>query len=151
MNEFYSQVYDAIDDAIFGQKIGFIAVTEPKVQKEFKEMGIKKVQHLVCTISKRSYLELVNTSTGIEELGVEVKSKRESFYENEKLGGLLSHLKKDPDRMKYLVVKFDTDDNRTHIQHVGEAIYVDKDMNVLDNPKQYLLLDLLSSIEFSSS
>ena len=115
-----------VSDNIAGQKFSLLAVSNSGFCAAAKQAGYKKITKCVVSIRKASYLDVVNTSTGAELLNVEFKPQRESFYESEKLYGLFSHLKSNPDE-KYFQLKWDADDKGNSIK----SVYVDAKLQIV--------------------
>jgi hypothetical protein len=113
LNQF-QEVLAMNEEKIFGQFITITSVTDPikDLLPEFKDMGIKKVSTIQTHLFKKSYLDIVNTSTGAMQAGVEFKPKKESPYTSLALNGLCSELKSNPDK-KYLILKFSGEDTST--------------------------------------
>lgn len=130
--EQYKSLYKNVSDNIYGQRIGLVYVNDFRgsIAKPYKDMGITKISTINGHIAKKSYYEMANTSTGLQELGVELKPKRESFYNYEKLNGFLANLKSDPNQ-KYVLLRFDDDPQRKN-QHVIKITYVDRRGEPLD-------------------
>jgi len=127
----YKIVMDQVSDKIFGQRITLTYVNDfrESIRKEHKDRGIFKISKINCHISKKSYYEMANSSTGLQDLGVEMLPKRESHYNYEKLNGFLASLKKDPDK-KYVIIRFDKDPGRKNI-NIIDIKYIDKDGEVI--------------------
>lgn len=123
----YHNFKDWISDNIFGQRIGLIYVDDfsKNLAKDFKDQSIYKLSIINAYISKRSYYELANTSTGLRDLGVTLNPKRESHYNYEKLNGFLSNLKTNPEK-KYVLIRYDSDPERKNI-HIIKTVYVRPD------------------------
>lgn len=128
----YEKMMGILSDNIFGQKFSMVYVNDfhDSIKKEYKDLGITKVSYILGHISKKSYYEMANTSTGLEALGVNLLPKRESQYNYEKLNGFLASLKSKPDN-KYLILRFDDDPARKNID-VMKVVYIDKSGNILD-------------------
>ncbi len=107
-----------IPDNIVGQFIGIVTVTNSQFSAYYKNEGYKKITRYNVQLTKKKFLDVVNTSTGAESMGVEFKSKRESFYEHEKLE-FFEHLRSNPDK-KYLRLVWDNDKHNT-----VKSVYVD--------------------------
>ena len=110
-------------DAPYGKKIGIVAATTSGFKAAYK--GYRKVSHIVVTFPKRDYYELVNTSSGIEKLGITVNPLQDAGYSF--VGGLLSV--KDDTNEGYVRIPFDTSDDRNHVQNIGETFIIDVDGN----------------------
>jgi hypothetical protein len=113
-----------IPDNIIGQFIGIVGVTNSQFSAQYKSMGYKKITRYNVQLTKKKFLDAVNTSTGAESMGVEFKSKRESFYEHEKLE-FFEHLRSNPDK-KYLRLVWDNDKHNT-----VKSVYVDPSGRVI--------------------
>lgn len=109
---------------IYGQFVGVVAVSDSQFSATYKKLGYKKVTRYNVRISKKSFLETVNTSTGAQEVGVEFTPKRDSYYNNI-YSGLLEELKADANK-KYVRLVWDTDKSNT-----VETCYVDGDGNII--------------------
>ena len=96
---------------VFGQFVSILSVTdqEKNLLPEYKNKGIKKVTKFQAHVRKQSYIEVLNTSTGAVELGLEFKPKRESFYNDIGHNGFCRSLKKDPSKL-YLEIRFNDKD-----------------------------------------
>lgn len=116
------------DKSIFGQWISIVSVTDTdkNLKKEYRKQGILKVSQFSAHVRKQSYIDLLNTSTGAVETGIEFKPKRPSHYNSVAHEGFCSELKSDPTQ-KYFIVKFNENDTKP-----VKTIYLDAEMNVLD-------------------
>lgn len=128
IDQFEKVVALEADKSIFGQWISIVSVTDTdkNLKPEFRKKGILKVSQFSAHVRKQSYIDLLNTSTGAVEVGVEFKSKRPSHYNSVAHEGFCSELKSDPTQ-KYFIVKFNENDTKT-----PKTIYLDAEMNVLD-------------------
>lgn len=127
----FDNLSETVGDNIFGQRFSFIYVNDFKtsIRKEHKDQGIMKISHIVAHISKKSYYDMTNTSTGVEKLGITVNPKQDSLYNYEKLNGLLAHLKSDPEK-KYMLIRYDDDPSRKNL-HIMDVLYIDKDAQII--------------------
>jgi hypothetical protein len=123
----YKTVKSKVSDGIFGQRITFTYINDfrASIRKEYKDLGIFKISVINAHVSKKSYYEMANTSTGLQNLGVEMYALRDSHYNYEKLNGFLACLKSDENK-KYMIIRFDNDPERKNI-HIIKVVYVDKD------------------------
>jgi len=105
----YTNLRDTTDDKIYGQFVGIVTVTgDTTFPAKLWKGGYRIVSRWNVRISKRGFIELLNSSTGAVETGIEFKPLEEGLYNSEKLGGFFSNLKSNPER-KYIKVLFDTD------------------------------------------
>lgn len=123
----YDIIKTKVSDKIFGQRFTFTYINDfrDSIAKDYKDLGIYKISVINAHISKKTYYEMANTSTGLQDLGVEMYALRESHYNYEKLNGFLASLKSDETK-KYLIIRFDSDPERQNI-NIIKVIYVDKD------------------------
>jgi hypothetical protein len=121
-------------ESVAGQFISILSVTDAEVKKEYKTLGIKKVSRFQAHIISSNYIELNNKSERVSELGIELKAKRPSYYENESKDGFFRCLKSNPDK-KYLGVKYDTEKNHSK---VFDVFYVDENGKYLLDSEKYL-------------
>lgn len=113
---------------IFGQWVSIVSVTDSdkNLKKEYRKQGILKVSQFTAHVRKQSYIDLLNTSTGAIETGIEFTKKRDSHYDSIAHNGFCSELKSDPSQ-KYFIVKFNENDTKP-----PKTIYLDANMKVLD-------------------
>lgn len=118
-----------VSDKIFGQRFTFIYINDfrESIAKDYKDLGIFKISVINAHISKKTYYEMADTSTGLQDLGVSLLPKREGHYNYEKLNGFLASLKSDENK-KYMIIRFDDDPKRKNINIIS-VVYVDKDGN----------------------
>lgn len=132
----YNDLQQNLKNNIFGQFIGVVVVSDSQFSAEYKAKGYKKVTRYNVQLSKKNFLEVVNTSTGAQDVGVEFHRKRDSYYESELLNGFFEHLKSNPDK-KYIKIVWDNDKHNS-----VESCYVDGDGNILgtkiDDVKSYV-------------
>ena len=114
-----------LPDNIFGQKIGMVLVSDSGLNASAKKSGIRKVTRYNVAISKRSHVDIINTTTGAEKIGATFSQLAESNYDSEKLNGFLCHLKTD-DTKKYVTLRWDDDKTNIH-----NTVYVDINLNVI--------------------
>ena len=119
-NEF--EILKGLEDEIaYGQFLTCMYVSEPKtsdLNPEYKKAGIKKVSYFQTRLFKKSYLEMVNTSTGAINAGVEFKAVRKPTYNSVALNGFLSELISDNEK-KYMILKFRKSDTTfAHVKYV---------------------------------
>lgn len=112
---------------IMGQFVSLVTVTDQKdnVKKEFKDLGVRKISRFQVHIRKKHYIELLNTSTGAAEMGIEFKPKRDSFYNHEAHEGFFCNLKSNPDK-KYIEIRWNEND-----KEIDDSVLIDKDNNIL--------------------
>lgn len=117
------QQYDEVKSMknIMGQFVTIISVTDQtdKVLPQFKADGIRKVSKFQCHVRSDNYIDLLNKSSKADELGIEVKAKRKSYYSPEAHKGFCCHLNSDPDK-KYFEVKWTEKD-----KPVDDSFYLD--------------------------
>jgi hypothetical protein len=123
-NKQFETLKVTLPDNITGQFIGLITVTNSQFTANCKKSGYKKITRYNVQLTKKTFLEVVNTSTGASEAGIEFKSKRESFYEHEKLD-FFEHLRSNPDK-KYLRLVWDNDSHNT-----VKSVYVDPNGRII--------------------
>lgn len=115
------------EKAIFGQWISIVSVTDTdkNLKPEYRKTGILKVSQFTAHVRKASYIDLLNTSTGAIEAGIEFKPKRPSYYETVAHNGFCSLLKSKPEE-KYFIIKFNENDTKP-----AKTIYVNAEMKEL--------------------
>lgn len=123
----YDIIKTKVSDKIFGQRFTFTYINDfrDSIAKDYKDLGIYKISVINAHISKKTYYEMADTSTGLQDLGVKLLPKRDSHYNYEKLNGFLACLKSDETK-KYMIIRFDSDPERQNI-NIIKVIYVDKD------------------------
>ena len=121
----YEILKQVLPDNICGQFISAVIVSDSSFTAAAKARGCRKVTKVAVQLSKKNFIETVNTSTGAVEVGVEFKAKRESYYEDEKLNGFFRHLTSKPEK-KYVRLVWDEDKKNT-----VTSVYVDGDGNIL--------------------
>lgn len=101
---------------IFGQWVSLVTVTDQdkNVKPEYKGRGIKNVSKFQAHIRKQSYMDVLNTSTGAVELGLEFKPKRESYYNDIGHNGFLRSKKSDPSCL-YIELRFNEKDKEPDV------------------------------------
>ena len=135
----YNSLKNSLSDNIYGQKIGLVIVTQSGMSAPMARQGYRKVSRYNAPISKRSYLEVVNTSTGAKEVGAEFKQIGTPRYESEKLNGFFSHLISKPDK-KYLRLCLDMEKS-----HVINSVYVQGTTIVADTFEDACKLGLFTN------
>lgn len=122
----YDQKLIEVDDNIAGQKFSLTIVSDSGFNAAAIAAGYKKITRCVVSIRKASYLEIVNKTKMAQQLNVEFKPQRESYYESEKLYGLFAHLISDPEK-KYMQLKWDADAKGNSII----SVYVDAKLQIV--------------------
>lgn len=114
------------DKKLFGQFVGIVTVTGKDLftAANFKA-GYRVVTRWNVRISKKEYVEVVNSSTGAVELGATFTPLRPSYYEGEAQGIFFSHLISNPEK-KYIRIVFDADTTPE-----VKSVYVDPQGNVI--------------------
>jgi len=122
----YQTIKSKVSDKIFGQRFTFTYINDfrDSIRKEYKDLGIFKLSVINAHISKKTYYEMADTSTGLQDLGVKLLPKRDGHYNYEKLNGFLACLKSDETK-KYMIIRFDSDPERQNI-NIIKVVYVDK-------------------------
>ena len=94
--------------SIFGQWVSILSVTdqEKNLEPQYKGRGIVKVTKFQAHIRKQSYCEVFETSTGKE-----LTPLRESHYADVAHNGFCSMLKKDPERL-FFILRFNDKDKK---------------------------------------
>jgi hypothetical protein len=124
--EQFNNLKNSLPDNISGRRMGIIIVSDSGFCADAVKMGYKKITKINVAIRKDYYLDIVNKTAGAKKLNVEFKPQRASYYESEKLHGLFSHLKSDPEK-KYMELRWDTDDETNKVS----SVYVDANLNIV--------------------
>ena len=113
---------------VLGQFVSVISVSEQEknVLPEYKGKGIVKVSAFQAHIRKDEYLEVLNTSTGAVETGVQFTAKRESYYYDIAHCGFCRALKSDPSKL-YVELRFNDKD-----KEADDSFLVDEEGNFYD-------------------
>lgn len=102
---------DLSGEKLYGQFLGLTLVTDNGFAAASRKAGWRKVTVYNVQLMKKSYFDVVNTSTGAVEAGIEIHALRDSHYESEGHHGFFSHLASDPNK-KYVRVVYDA--NKSH-------------------------------------
>jgi hypothetical protein len=123
----YNYLVNSLNDNIYGQKFSITYVTNSGFNAASSKASYKKLTKVIMTIRKVSYLDIVNTSTGAIEKGVEFKPKRAPLYISEKLNSLFCRSIKYPDK-KYMTLRCNMlDDKSNNIK----SVYLDTNCNIV--------------------
>ena len=116
---------------IWGQFIGVISVTDPNdmLLPEYRKQGIIKISQFIARVNKKDYYEMLNTSTGAVEAGINFDPLGKSPYRSVAFNTFCAVLKRDEDE-RYFFIRFGENDSKNR-----KAVYIDKDGNVLDSEK----------------
>jgi len=139
-------------DNLYGKLCTLTYVSYPKMKSkkayllqygvDMPAVDIKKISRFQFHVRKQSYFDMINTSTGIVDMGVEVKQVGESRYVSEGVNQYFTEALKSDVTKKYINIRFNEKEVDTHGKRLNvlEVVYLDAEDKVVskEDRERYL-------------